>query len=166
MSKTNKRIKRQTPFLLSKGREGAPNMTATEKKCLVNSQNEDNARKRKPEDEKGSEHKKLPQSTTSHRSVKIAHIDARFPMKPVLFAVALVLGGVTVLLFSPHHWGIFFAHSPTNALPHLSFGSPVNIVLGLLVTLPGVYVCGLAFFAYKRYEGYTYDLIPGSFEYF
>jgi hypothetical protein len=114
--------------------------------------------KKKPNKSKGI----FSSSFRKDRPVRIKYLDTRPPVKSIVFAFFLVVSGAMLFYLTPHSLSIF-CFSTLCFLMNYSL-LQVLIIVSLMLILPGLYVCILAAFAFWGVDGYTYDLIPGSFD--
>lgn len=77
----------------------------------------------------------------------------RIPKKAIALATFLFVMGSTLIILSSLIFADFFDEKYNDSRWPL-------LILGSLMFIPGVYHVRIAYYAYKKYPGYTYDDIP------
>ena len=85
--------------------------------------------------------------TESNRDIQFDKPVTKIPIKAISLAAGLFIAGSALLLA-----GLVGAKFANSTWPMLIFGA--------LMFIPGVYHVRIAYYAYRGYEGYTYDMIP------
>ena len=76
-----------------------------------------------------------------------------FPLREIATAVLLLIGGTVCLVFA--------RQAATGRLPSAAPGAAWGLLtVGLLAFLPGFYVSRIAYYAWRRREGYSFADIP------
>ena len=89
-------------------------------------------------------------SATTREDVDAA--DA-FPVREIAIALLLLVGGTVCLVFA--------RQAATGRLPSAAPGAAWGLLtVGLLAFLPGFYVSRIAYYAWRRREGYSFADIP------
>ncbi|XP_065305799.1 transmembrane protein 230 isoform X2 [Dermacentor albipictus] len=78
---------------------------------------------------------------------------SRIPKKAIALATCLFIGGSALIVLASFIFAGFFD-------PKYDDSSWPVLVLGALMFIPGAYHVRIAYYAYKKYPGYTFDDIP------
>lgn len=78
---------------------------------------------------------------------------SRVPKKAIALAACLFIGGSALIILASFIFAGFFD-------PKFNDSRWPVLVLGALMFIPGAYHVRIAYCAYKKYPGYTYDDIP------
>ncbi|XP_037504620.1 transmembrane protein 230 [Rhipicephalus sanguineus] len=78
---------------------------------------------------------------------------SRVPKKAIALATCLFIGGSALIVLASFIFAGFFD-------PKYDDSSWPVLVLGALMFIPGAYHVRIAYYAYKKYPGYTFDDIP------